>query len=69
MNGVLVMDSLLPPSGSGSRPGAVQGRHVDKLDVLPDELLKKQDEAYLVRGWIWTCGLSCTYFLKSLCRH
>ncbi|GLC43284.1 hypothetical protein PLESTB_001489900 [Pleodorina starrii] len=42
------MDSILPPR-PGSRQGTVQGRHVDKLDVLPDELLKKQDEAYLAK--------------------
>ncbi|KAG2501852.1 hypothetical protein HYH03_000350 [Edaphochlamys debaryana] len=38
------MDSLL-----GARQPPVQGRHVDKLDVLPDEELKRQDEAYLTK--------------------
>lgn len=40
------MDSLLQKPGQ--KPPPVQGRHVDKLDTLPDEQLKKQDEAYLV---------------------
>ncbi|PNH12933.1 hypothetical protein TSOC_000157 [Tetrabaena socialis] len=39
------MDSLLPTRAAAPVPA----RHVDKLDVLPDELLKKQDEAYLAK--------------------
>ncbi|PNW88558.1 hypothetical protein CHLRE_01g034550v5 [Chlamydomonas reinhardtii] len=41
------MDSLLQKPGQ--KPPPVQGRHVDKLDTLPDEQLKKQDEAYLAK--------------------
>ncbi|GFR39780.1 hypothetical protein Agub_g265 [Astrephomene gubernaculifera] len=37
------MDSILRSGGP------IQGRHVDKLDTLPDELLKKHDEEYLAK--------------------
>lgn len=42
------MDVLISKGPAKAPP--VPGRHVDKLDTLPDELLKKQDEAYLVCG-------------------
>lgn len=41
------MDVLISKGPAKAPP--VPGRHVDKLDTLPDELLKKQDEAYLAK--------------------